>query len=349
MAHQVFISYGHDDKLVADAACARLEARGIRCWIAPRDVLPGQSYGEAINTAIHGSRAMVLVFSSKANLSEHVGKEVERAVSNSIPVVPLRIENVAPTGALEYFIGSVHWLDALTPPIEQHLEYLADSIQRLLNGPEKQYDGPRPIPGRKKPMGRYVALGVLALALIAGFNYFYRVCCGPPPIAPPIETAGIVGCWLYNNTTLEMTANGRITRFWGEATWRSEGGNRYSFTWPQVSDTIQIAPGGGSLTGTNNYGPAISARRIAAGGTGPSSFVGTWLWSNNATVVASPNGSVATGPATGRWISLGGASYKIDWNLNPVDQLVLSPDGRTISGQNNFGASLSGTRTACPN
>ena len=52
MAYDVFISYGHEDKLVADAACARLEARGIRCWIAPRDLLAGQSYPEAIATAL---------------------------------------------------------------------------------------------------------------------------------------------------------------------------------------------------------------------------------------------------------------------------------------------------------
>ena len=33
--------------------CARLEAAGIRCWIAPRDILAATSYGEAIIDAIH--------------------------------------------------------------------------------------------------------------------------------------------------------------------------------------------------------------------------------------------------------------------------------------------------------
>ncbi len=37
----VFISYSSDDKLIADAICAELESRRIRCWIAPRDALPG--------------------------------------------------------------------------------------------------------------------------------------------------------------------------------------------------------------------------------------------------------------------------------------------------------------------
>ena len=34
MAHDVFISYSTKDKVIADAICANLENRGIRCWIA---------------------------------------------------------------------------------------------------------------------------------------------------------------------------------------------------------------------------------------------------------------------------------------------------------------------------
>ena len=115
MAHDVFVSYASGDKTVADAVCATLESHGIRVWIAPRDVLPGIHYGEAIIDAIHECRIMVLVFSSKANLSGHIPKEIERAVSQGITVMPLRIEDVAPAKSLDYFIGSVHWLDALTP------------------------------------------------------------------------------------------------------------------------------------------------------------------------------------------------------------------------------------------
>ena len=133
MAHDVFVSYASGDKTVADAVCATLESHGIRVWIAPRDVLPGIHYGEAIIDAIHECRIMVLVFSSKANLSGHIPKEIERAVSLGITVMPLRIENVAPAKSLDYFIGSVHWLDALTPPLEVHLQRLAANVQTLLS------------------------------------------------------------------------------------------------------------------------------------------------------------------------------------------------------------------------
>jgi len=65
MAHDVFISYSSKDKAVADAVCASLEARKIRCWIAPRDVLPGEEYAEALIESLNQSRLMVLVFSAK--------------------------------------------------------------------------------------------------------------------------------------------------------------------------------------------------------------------------------------------------------------------------------------------
>ena len=41
-AHDVFVSYSTNDKPVADAIVSRLEQAGIRCWVAPRDIIPGQ-------------------------------------------------------------------------------------------------------------------------------------------------------------------------------------------------------------------------------------------------------------------------------------------------------------------
>src|SRR4029077_17559603 len=126
MDFDVFISYSSKDKATADAACATLEAAGIRCWIAPRDILPGKEYAAAIVEAIDCCRAMVLVFSSSANESRQIHREVERAVDRGVAIVPLRIENITPTKSMEYFIRTIHWMDALTPPIELHLDRLTE-------------------------------------------------------------------------------------------------------------------------------------------------------------------------------------------------------------------------------
>jgi hypothetical protein len=140
MAHDVFLSYSSQDKPIADAVCGTLEGKRIRCWIAPRDVLPGLPYGEAIVEAIESSRVMVLVFSANSNTSPQVMREVERAVSKGIPILPLRIEQVLPSKSLEHFISSLHWLDALTPPLEKHLQSLAETVQLLLVRHEKRCD-----------------------------------------------------------------------------------------------------------------------------------------------------------------------------------------------------------------
>jgi hypothetical protein len=53
-------------------------------------------------------------------------------VSNGAVIIPFRIEAVAPGKSLDYFIGSVHWLAAMTPPMEKHLDDLARTGHKLL-------------------------------------------------------------------------------------------------------------------------------------------------------------------------------------------------------------------------
>ena len=133
MPHDVFISYSSKDKVVADATCAVLEARGIRCWMAPRDILPGSEWGAAIIGAIGSSKVMVLIYTSSSNASPQVRREVERAVARGLHVIPFRVEDVPMSPALEYFISSPHWLDALSPPLERHLEHLGKIIKAVLD------------------------------------------------------------------------------------------------------------------------------------------------------------------------------------------------------------------------
>jgi len=133
MSHDVFVSYAHQDKPIADALCSTLEAKGIRCWIAPRDIHAGTSWGESIIDGLSEARVMVLVFSSHSNKSPQVTREVERAVSKGIAILPLRIEDVPLSKTMEYFISAPHWLDAMTPPLEQHLQKLGGTVQFLLS------------------------------------------------------------------------------------------------------------------------------------------------------------------------------------------------------------------------
>ena len=130
--HDVFISYSTTDKQVAYAACATLEAHGVRCWIAPRDILGGEDFADAVVAAISQARVFVLIFSSHSNASDHVRREVQAAFHKGAVVVPLRIEDIEPSGALEYYLSGRHWLDAMTPPLEAQLKRLADNVTAVL-------------------------------------------------------------------------------------------------------------------------------------------------------------------------------------------------------------------------
>jgi len=132
MVHEVFICYASRDKAIADAVCDALESRQIKCWIAPRDVLPGTEWAEAIVDAIDGSRVLVLVFSSSSNTSPQVRREVGKAAGNDIPIIPLRIEDVTPSKAMTFFISRHQWLDAQAEPLEKHLKRLTDTVQKIL-------------------------------------------------------------------------------------------------------------------------------------------------------------------------------------------------------------------------
>jgi hypothetical protein len=152
MEFDVFLSYSSKDKPVADAACHALESAGIRCWIAPRDIIPGVEWGASIVKAIANAKAMVLIFSSSANQSRQVTREVERAVNKGIPIVPVRIADIMPTDSLEYFLSTPHWLDAFPPPLGEYFHQLTQAVSLLIG---KQPSSASPAmsasPDRSKP------------------------------------------------------------------------------------------------------------------------------------------------------------------------------------------------------
>ena len=135
MTHDVFVSHSVKDKAVAEKIVARLEAESVRCWVAPRDVVPGADWGESIIDAIESSRIMVLIFSQNANGSTQIKREVERAVDKNVYTIPFRVEDIEPTRSLEYFISTSQWMDAFTPPLEQHLDKLARTVKAILARP----------------------------------------------------------------------------------------------------------------------------------------------------------------------------------------------------------------------
>jgi hypothetical protein len=129
MAFEVFISHAGEDKAIADAACTVLEAQGTRCWIAPRDIPSGSEWTSAVLDAIDRCQIMVLIFSEHFNVSDRSHLEVERFFNKKRPIVLLRIAEVSATGPMELYLRSARSLDALTPPLIEHLDRLSKTVR----------------------------------------------------------------------------------------------------------------------------------------------------------------------------------------------------------------------------
>lgn len=106
-----FLSYSTADRREAAAICDTLEARGFACWMAARDVRPGENYQEAIVHAIREAGALVLVFSEHANRSDEIKKELSLASRFHVPVIAVRIADVDPSDAFAYELSTRQWID----------------------------------------------------------------------------------------------------------------------------------------------------------------------------------------------------------------------------------------------
>jgi tetratricopeptide (TPR) repeat protein len=130
----VFISYASANQKEALRLCDAIEQRGVPCWIACRDVQPGENYQEAIVFAIRSARALVLLFSAAANNSNEIKKELSLVSRFGIPLMALRLDDVEPTDAFAYELATRQWID-LFKGWDRSLDQLVERIGQVSSGP----------------------------------------------------------------------------------------------------------------------------------------------------------------------------------------------------------------------
>src|SRR3954468_17838783 len=108
--YDIFICFSSKDEAAAREVVDFLEARGLKCWISSRDVGPGQNYQEAIVEAIAASKVFVFLFSDFSSKSGENKKGLSPAGRPGLPVIPLRLDSVVPTGALSYELATRQWI-----------------------------------------------------------------------------------------------------------------------------------------------------------------------------------------------------------------------------------------------
>jgi TIR domain len=194
----IFISYSSVDQRIAESICVALESRGYHCWISCRDIGPGENFQESIVKAIRTAKVMLLVFTSNANNSDEIKKELVLAGRHHVTVVPVRVEDVVPNDALAYEFATRQWID-LFKDWEREIERLTSQIKSILAGaPTKNVTDVLTStqrtahgPSAEKPSLHSVALvaGLIALSLGIGSAYWYMRPTVPPSASVPLAAA----------------------------------------------------------------------------------------------------------------------------------------------------------------
>lgn len=133
-ASPVFISHASRNFRIADEVRARLEAQDLSCWIAPRDIPAGSSYGESIAQALQRCVAVVLILTEDANISRAVANEIEMAFRLGKVIIPLRLKPVQPADSLAFFVNNAQWIDAWQTPLRARIPEIVRIVQAIRGG-----------------------------------------------------------------------------------------------------------------------------------------------------------------------------------------------------------------------
>lgn len=133
----VFISYSHQDKEIAEQICSILNGYGITYWIDREGVRHGDDFKEDIVDAIIRSDVLLFISSANSNKSRNTIKEVSIAENSNKPILPVRIDDSPYNKSLEYDLCNRHWIQLKDKNSYEELgQQLNDNIRFYLNRKE---------------------------------------------------------------------------------------------------------------------------------------------------------------------------------------------------------------------
>ena len=149
---------------MADAVVSDFEQNGIRCWYAPRDILPGQEWVTAIQEGIRSAKVFILLFTDESNASRQVMNEVALAFNAEKTIVPFKLTKQEMSDELGYYLTRVHWLDAVSQPLSDHIEELRRYVEIILSGTKPKAAEEQRTASRRI----FLIAGIVAVLVIAG-------------------------------------------------------------------------------------------------------------------------------------------------------------------------------------
>lgn len=132
----VFVSHHTNTSLhIVEGIVNKLESFGIRCWYAPRDTQ--DAYASSIAKAINSCSVFLLILNRPASESFHVLNEIDMVTkrltrNEDVKILPFHVADDEIGEDAQYYLGRLHWIDAMTPPMYQRIDELVERIAKLL-------------------------------------------------------------------------------------------------------------------------------------------------------------------------------------------------------------------------
>ncbi|MBR4782118.1 MAG: TIR domain-containing protein [Lachnospiraceae bacterium] len=142
----VFISHSSKDKEIAEKVLNYFEERGLSCWIAPRDIVPGTEWAAAINAAITASKVFLIIYTANSAGSSQVSREISLAETKpGVFVVPYKTDDTPLVGSFEYYLVGSHFISADYAKKDYKLEELYTHVTDIVGGAEPQPEWNPPV------------------------------------------------------------------------------------------------------------------------------------------------------------------------------------------------------------
>ena len=127
----VYIAHSERDAHIGSALKHYLQCMGFRCWKIPDDLLPRESWSEAVARGIPMCHAMVVLYSHPDMLQLLRDNEMETAIKNDLVILPFACDGAKLTSHWE----TSHWLDSLDEELVERFKFLGMKIKKLLEAP----------------------------------------------------------------------------------------------------------------------------------------------------------------------------------------------------------------------
>lgn len=127
-APYVFVSYSSTDRARALALANRLEAAGLAVWLDRHAITGGASWSAAIAEGIRHCTVFAVLCSRAAMGSDNVRRELQLAMEERKPLLPLLLESVEQPAAVRYILAGSQWVELLDRPEDR---WMSDVLRAL--------------------------------------------------------------------------------------------------------------------------------------------------------------------------------------------------------------------------